>query len=131
MNRKIKFRAYDKVRKEYLSAGRILLTINSGKNPVDSVQYLDVLRDPNLYADRFVIEQYTGYDDCQGTPMYEGDIVKLKESVEATVEWKGGGFHFYGLEDVNGRRPDYAPLPSNRMRVIGSIHDTPDLLNGK
>ena len=105
-------------------------------NRAKNISRIHVYDEDGEYLTQHLVEpesvgQYTGYDDCQGMPMYEGDIVKIKESVEATVEWAGGGFHFYGLEDVSGRRPDYVPSLSNRMRVIGTIHDSPNLLNGK
>lgn len=116
--RKIRFRGYNRRAGEWFYGN--LLQFDGGACVIN-----DITVDP------ITVGQYTGYDDCEGTPMYEGDIVKIKESVEATVEWSGGGFHFYGLEDVRGRRPDYLPSLSNRMRVIGSIYDTPDLLNGK
>lgn len=69
------------------------------------------------------IGQFTGFYDIHGTEVYEGDILQLKGGVTATVEWSGYAFHFYGLEDVNGRRPDYLPSRQNQMSVIGNIHD--------
>lgn len=129
MNRKIKFRAYDKVRKEYLSAGKIFLTINSGKNPADSVQYLDVLRGPNLYANRFVIEQFTGLLDRNGTEIYEGDIILCKEKYIYTVEWMSDGFNMRGK--LYGGVTSLKSFLRIEKEVIGNIHDNPDLLNGK
>lgn len=68
--------------------------------------------------------QFTGFYDADGREVYEGDIVSLKgSSVTATVEWSGYAFHFFGLEDVSGRRPDYLPSPANQMRVIGNIYE--------
>ena len=62
-----------------------------------------------------------------GTELYEGDVVLVKDSVKATVVWSGHGFHIYGSEDVNGRCNDYTL--SNPMRKIGTIYD--HLLNEK
>lgn len=76
MKRTIKFRAYDKERKEYLSAGHIFLQINAGRNPADCVQYLDLLNNPNAYANRFVIEQFVGVTDEHGNEVFEGDVLE-------------------------------------------------------
>lgn len=140
--RQIKFRAYDKARKEYLSAGKIFLTINGGKNPTDSVQYLDVLRDPNMYAGRFVIEQFTGLHDKNGKEIWEGDIFKEDNSgIVRSVFWVPGGLAFednpvsFGYDH---RAPVYpyssiaemqnASWLSQCCEIIGNIHDNPDLL---
>jgi len=77
--------------------------------------YVDMLED--------TVCQFTGYHDVDGTEIYEGDIVSVRNSVTAMVEWRGGGFHFYGLEDVSGRRPDYLPSPANQMKVISNIYE--------
>lgn len=139
MNRIIKFRAYDKVRKEYLSAGRVFLTINSGKNPADSVQYLDELRDPNLYADRFVIEQFSGLYDKNRKPIYEGDIIHLNDE-EFELEHGNGIVEFLdkdcggrpcgGLwyvedadEDSSTNTSLYDLYQCGELEIIGNIHD--------
>lgn len=75
---------------------------------------------PVLYK---TVSQFTGYRDIDNTEIYEGDIVSVRHSVTATVEWRGGGFHFYGLKSASGRRPDYVPSRTNQMRVIGNIYD--------
>lgn len=75
--------------------------------------------------------QFTGFRDIEGTEVYEGDVIEIKGGGTVTVEWSGYGFHFYGLEDVNGHRLDYLPSPANRMRVTGNIHDRQNRQNNQ
>lgn len=140
MKRKIKFRAYDKGRKEYLSAGHIFLQINAGRNPADCVLYLDLLNNPNAYADRFVIERFTGLHDKAKKPIYEGDIVKtplldpifgdiLSDAFDnAPIEFSNGSFV---VAYYKGNHKIYLQDLYDKIEVIGSIHDTPELLNEK
>lgn len=131
--RKIKFRAYDKERKEYLSAGQIFLSINSGESPVDSVQYLDLLNNPNMYADRFEIEQFTGMLDKNRKEIYEGDIVRFYVDVEDDIVNAPVLFHndscsfcvqlpWFG--DLIGLYAHW------QFEVVGDIHHSPELLKG-
>lgn len=138
--RKIKFRAYDRERKEYLSAGNIFLSINSGKNPNDSVLYLDVLNSPNKYASRFVIEQFTGLFDKNGKEIYEGDIVKtplldpifgdiLSDAFDnAPIEFSNGSFV---VSYYNGNHKIYIQDLYDKIEVIGNIHENPSLISDK
>lgn len=85
--------------------------------------YMEVAPDKWKGIDPDTLCQFTGFRDIDGTDVYEGDILTVRDSLEVTVEWKNYAFHFYGLEDVNGFRPDYVPSPINEMRVVNNIHN--------
>lgn len=117
MNRIIKFRGKD------IDTGKWLVgaLIPNGKKEAYIAPFEKPLCLEGVNPD--TVGQFTGYRDMDGTEIYEGDIVSVRNSVTATVEWRGGGFHFYGLEDTAGRRPDYVPSRGNQMRVIGNIYN--------
>lgn len=134
--KKIKFRAYDKTRKEYLSVGHIYLSINAGVCPKDCAQYLDVLRDPDLYAGRFEIEQFTGLKDCVAHEIYEGDILcfdRYGKNLTAVVKWNeqvGAWCLQLCHESCCGSTPMSVWLGRDSLKVIGNIHENPELMKG-
>lgn len=84
-----------------------------------------------------VILQYTGVDDKNGTPIFEGDIVKgmclgycyddeFKDVVEfnngsfclSKEKWKDGTYNWYSLENHY----------SGDLEVVGNIYENPELL---
>ena len=69
-----KFRVWDIVRHEYLSAGQVLLAIQPGERPADTVLYLDILTYQPPHG-RFIIEEFMGRVDKNGVEIYEGDII--------------------------------------------------------
>lgn len=138
--REIKFRAWDKCRKEYLSGGNVFIGINPGVRPLDSPIYLDMIDLPNHHKERFILEQYTGLKDIHGTDIYEGDIIEshlegqiLAENMVVKYGTHQGycpvdrqdmdsvGFYVSvpGLPDMPlGPTEDYA-------KVVGNIHENP------
>lgn len=85
----------------------------------------------------FEVMQFTGLKDRNGTPIYDGDIIRVEPSSFAAERYKTGTKieKVYWEEDWGGWLPfnydlrdssdDYLP---ERSEVIGNIYENPDLL---
>lgn len=91
------------------------------------------------YVNSVTVGQFTGVRDVQGHEIYEGDIVDVdyilydpwddaEESLEpmrCVVVYEDFGFRFKKEEDLS-----YFLHDVKNIKVIGNIHDNPDLLKG-
>ena len=126
--RKISFRAWDKVKKEM---NYKVLVGNTDVNDPNYTCNAIFKKEPAAWvnADHFCIKlmQFTGKKDCQGKDVYEGDIVKFDRQEwggddnihvvswnEKDAEWCWGGG---GTSDMEWRT------------VIGNIYENPELLS--
>ena len=77
------------------------------------------------------VGQYTGLTDINGKKIFEGDIVKCKDYLEAKpsefqgyIDFKNGSYVIVGDFMTHYRWLDY------EVEVIGNIHDNPELMGG-
>lgn len=89
--------------------------------------------------DKNTIGQFTGLYDKKGKPIYEGDIVALpsQDIAFGIVTWHDNGYFFIDNSDGVWRSfgNDFRTLgefmnlgDDHKIKVIGNIHDNPELL---
>ena len=99
----------------------------------DGVRSIDI--DPET------IGQFTGFFDKKGTKIYEGDIITyIRQLLDGTgileqgkVEWsqEEGRYVFVDRILTKDNREIVTPLiRCKNIRVIGNIHDQPELMKG-
>ena len=128
MTDRFKFRAWNKLIKKYIS------DIQDRDLVQGEGMMIDRFFDNYLYDNDFIIEQSTGLKDKNGTLIYEGDIVAVANgSVNGNVciskwevVWKEKEGR-YNLPLWVSDKPDF----SHYVKVLGNIHNNPELLEEK
>lgn len=109
----------------------------TGSQMLSAFTLFDIQSETASVSTRDIIMQYTGVDDKNGTPIFEGDIVEgtclgfcdddeFKDVVEfsngsfcfSKEKWKDGTYDWYSLEN-------YDP---EDLEVVGNIYENPDVL---
>ena len=122
--REIKFRAWDKKRKEIFQIGNLSISY-SGSFLDCTKRMTNLFREERLLIpEDCEVMQYTGLKDINGEEIYEGDIIKWidsdgKERRDA-VEFRRGHFFICNY--------DYSIDCYPQIEVIGNIYENPELL---
>ena len=78
MNREIKFRAWHKNLKKMFKIGQITLEKGTWNYEPNDRDFIGM---SIPYQPSFILMQYTGLHDKNGKEIYEGDIIRIKDSL--------------------------------------------------
>ena len=124
----LKYRAWDKIEKVMVfeffisSTGDVLTKapkrFNHSNHEIKERDYLDVM-------------QYTGIKDTDGVEVYEGDVIDRLHDKLGYVVFSGCSFCRRVLTPKGARDYHLSAEDSTLIKIIGNIHENPELLNNK
>jgi hypothetical protein len=123
--REIKFRAFDKENKRMVYD----ITVCNGDGgcfPVNG-DWDDIINPEN--EERCILMQYTGLKDKNGKDIYDGDILKHRQGVDA-VRWRDDGWALgnWQPDGLSGFCSDTYDEDDEFPEIIGNIYENKELL---
>ena len=132
MNRPIKFRVWDVKNKKVLPESYFAI-LGNGKLIVTLSGYYNDFTNTN--QDDYVIQQYTGLNDSNDNPIYEGDILKISYGTMGDVigqvlyEADEGGYIFqWERKGPNQHHINLNCDVAFESVIVGNILENPELL---
>ena len=126
--REIKFRVWDNIAKKYIDSRYVSIS-GLGLLHVAKRIIKNCFRPPHTRKNPwFIVEQFTGLRDKNGTEIYEGDILidDTGEPIEYwVVKFSDGGF----VGECAGVAEPLFELTN--LEIAGNIHKNPELLEEK
>lgn len=130
MNREIKFRAWHKDLKKMFKIGQITLEEGTWNFEPNDRGFIGM---SIPYQPSFVLMQYTGLHDKNGKKIYEGDVVKYRDSTGQHIEKVifDKGCFYAGMHGGSSTRVAPKLINTRITEVIGNIYDNLELLGGE
>ena len=119
MSRVLKFRAWDKARKEMVYVLDMKFMFED-KNGYWVSGYDNKSIGHEVFHESLELMQFTGLRDRNGKEIYEGDILKRDRFVDWVVVWEKNGFHIYNKFTPEQK---FAFLEATDREVIGNIYE--------
>ena len=121
--RENKFKVFDKITNEIYQVSELELEGTHHYCYNEELEYLHVI------TDNCILMQYTGLKDKNDVEIYEGDVVKTKNSRYKVIFDK---CCFWGVDEL-GKYPIYQifhyVLDDEKFEVIGNIYENKELLD--
>lgn len=121
MEREIKFRAWDKRKKEMFydwcidPDGGWFGDFGDGSEDIALKYYKN---------GKIEVMQYTGLKDANGKEIYEGDIIRVNGR-NMEVFFKDG---YFGWGQEHDGKYSFDPFGDEKIEVIGNIYENPELI---